>query len=179
MKTLEKWYALSVHSGNEEATKKRITERLKKAEKNVPGLEIICPDQEVVVKTKRGEEKRKRKMTMPGYMLIRCRRLDEVSINLISQVKGVIEFMGGNNNPTQLPEDQVNQILNEVGLKTATATKSFFEAGDEVVISTGPLQGFTGQVESIDAERRIASIDVEIFGQTTKTQIDLDQIKKA
>jgi transcriptional antiterminator NusG len=179
MKTLEKWYALSVHSGNEEATKKRITERLKKAEKNIPGLEIVCPDQEVVVKTKHGEEKRKRKMTMPGYMLIRCRRLDEVSINLISQVKGVIEFMGGNNNPTQLPQDQVDQILNEVGLNATASNKSFFESGDEIIISTGPLQGFGGQVESVDMNRRIASIDVEIFGQTTKTQIDLDQIKKA
>jgi transcriptional antiterminator NusG len=178
MKTLEKWYALSVHSGNEEATKKRINERLKKAEKNIPGLEIICPDQEVIVKTKRGEDKRKRKMTMPGYMLIRCRRLDEDSINLIGQVKGVIEFMGGNNNPTQLPQDQVNQILSETGLKTPAPGKAFLEAGDEVVVSTGPLQGFVGKVESIDTDRRIASIDVEIFGQATKTQIDLDQIKK-
>jgi transcriptional antiterminator NusG len=118
-------------------------------------------------------------MTMPGYMLIRCRRLDEVSINLISQVKGVIEFMGGNNNPTQLPQDQVDQILNEVGLNATASNKSFFESGDEIIISTGPLQGFGGQVESVDMNRRIASIDVEIFGQTTKTQIDLDQIKKA
>lgn len=176
MPTLEKWYALSVIAGSEEKTKRKILERLKKADQKVPGLELICPDEEVMVKTRGGEEKKKRKMTLPGYMLVRCRSLDETSINLIGQVKGVIEFMGGNQNPTELPEEEVKRILHEKTSAAVEKGRELFSEGDEVTITAGPLQGFVAVVEEIQDGGKMA-VQVEIFGRTTKAQLESSQVK--
>lgn len=175
MPSLDKWYALSVIAGSEESTRRKILERLKKAEKTIPGLEIICPDEEVMVKTRGGEPKKKRKMIMPGYMLIKCRGIDETGINLISQVKGVLEFMGGNDNPTRLPEDEVRRILKETKSEKITDSNQKFSTGDAVIITAGPLQGFEAIVDEV--QKGSVSVQVEIFGRTTKAQVDFEQVK--
>lgn len=183
LKTLDRWYALTVIAGNEGPTKIRILERLKKAGIVIPGLELITPEQEITVQNNKGQNIRKRKMSLPGYMLVRCRKLDEKAINTIVRVKGVMEFLGGNDNPTPLPLIEVRRMLNDIPSSgkavDATGEVHAYAIGDTIEITDGPLEGFEAIISEWNAEKGIAAVQVEIFGQSTKAQLKSNQMKKA
>lgn len=180
--SLDKWYALAVKAGNENATKRRILERLEKSGHNIPGLEIICPEQEVTVQNNKEGNKRKRKMMMPGYMLLRCRQMNEDDINLIARVKGVMQFMGGNDSPTQLPLIEVRRMLDDIpdnSYEKVSGVKAIlYEVGETVEVMDGPLQGFEATITEYNEDSGSVSINVEIFGRETLAKLTTGQIKK-
>lgn len=47
-----------------------------------------------------------------------------------------------------------------------------FEPGDRVVITSGPLEGYEGEVQSIDAKSGQVCVGVTIFGRTAPLNLD-------
>ena len=50
--------------------------------------------------------------------------------------------------------------------------------GDRVQILTGPLLGMEGMIKKIDRHKRMAYLDVEMFGRTLAMRVGLEIIKK-
>jgi len=176
--SLSHWYALVVVAGREDSIRNKILDHLQRRSVRIPGLSIICPDEEVVIDGVGGDRKRKRRMSLPGYILVSCRRLDENSINTILQVNGVMEFLGGNEHPTALPAVEVDKLLGHQ-TETAATGAQLFNDGDEVRITDGPLADFTGKVSAVNEHTGTATVEVEIFGRTTKATTPLRQLQPA
>ena len=49
---------------------------------------------------------------------------------------------------------------------------------DEVMITSGPLKGKEGIIRRIDRHKRIALIEVELFGKTTQAKVGLEIVSK-
>jgi transcription termination/antitermination protein NusG len=178
--TLGRWYALAVTPGREAKIRAKILDRLERRGVSVPGLTIVCPEEEIIVEGTNGDPERKTRMSLPGYLLAHCRKLDENAVNQMSAVAGVIEFLGGNENPTQLPPSEVTKILGTDGSPTTSRVSqvSLFSEGDSVWIIEGPLSDFPGKIVTLNEGSGIAKVEVEIFGRTTPAEVKLRQLRR-
>ena len=63
-----------------------------------------------------------------------------------------------------------------MGVETKTQTIDF-KVGDNVEITDGPLAGFIGVVDAIDADNEKVTVKVSMFGRETETELSLLQVK--
>ena len=54
-----------------------------------------------------------------------------------------------------------------------------YKAGDAVSIIGGPLEGFSGRVESIDLPNNVVKVIVSMFGRETAVELALSQVRAA
>lgn len=176
--TLEHWYALSVVAGREKSIRKRILERLDKANLTSPDLILICPDEEVILARGTSEQQRTRRLTLPGYILMSCRHLTTSRIVSIKGTAGVLGFLGGNEKPKPLPETEVDHILGHAHYTAAgRRAENAWQKGQEVTIIEGPMSDFSGTIEKIDQRHNVATVLIEIFGRQTSVQVPGHQLR--
>lgn len=177
-KTIGNWYALAVNSGSEKKIRDRILDRLEREKIDARGLTIVCPEEEVVFTQANGQRRTKRRMAMPGYMLLHARRLDKRALATIGRVRGVLQFLGPDGDPTPLRIEEVDQILGGEGGSRSVASNPAFEAGDEVSVTAGPFSGFSGKVLEINESKGTARIEIEIFGRSTPAEVELRALRR-
>lgn len=173
-RNLNKWYALAVESGREQRIRKTVLNRLEKRGVLIQNLMLICPEEEVIARTKKGEKKTLLKMKLPGYILVQCRALDENAIITISRSAGVLEFLGGNDNPTSLQSQEVDHMLGKSD--APEARKALFSPGDTARVIEGPFSDFEVTILEVNEDHSQAQIELKIFGRTTKADIPLHQL---
>lgn len=174
-----KWYALAVNSGQEKRIRERIIERLERNKISVPGLSIMAPEEEIVLRSGGKEPTRKRRMAMPGYLLLHCSRsIPDKAFPEIERVRGVLSFLGQEDNPLPLPPAEVEKILGtDSSTPIKAQSKSLFQPGDEVQILDGPMTEFMGKIIQVDDSKEEAKIEVEIFGRSTPTTVPLRSLR--
>jgi len=171
---LTNWYALAVAPGREDKVRKTILTRLDRRGVTIPNLALICPEEEVVVSNGK-ERETKKKMQLPGYILLSCRSLDGKAVSTIAGASGVLEFLGGNDNPVKLPHKEVSQMLGEGTSKRRT--EKLFSIGDRVTIIDGPFSDFSATITELAPDQERVHVEIEIFGRVTPAQVSLHQIK--
>jgi transcription termination/antitermination protein NusG len=50
--------------------------------------------------------------------------------------------------------------------------------GDKIIITEGPLMGHESMIKKIDSHKRIAQLDIEMFGQLRTITVALEIISK-
>jgi transcriptional antiterminator NusG len=178
--TLDRWYALAVIAGRERSIRTKILDRLERANLVKADLEIICPDEEVIIDRGTPERHIERKMTLPGYMLVRCRHLSTARIASITGVTGVMHFLGGDENPKPLTRAEVEHILgNEQKPGTPKrAAEPMWSIDQQVTITDGPLADFAGIITSINPSKQTAVVAVEIFGRATPAEVPFRNLRR-
>src|SRR6185436_15673542 len=80
----------------------------------------------------------------------------------------VTGFVGTGKRPTPLSEEEVNQILEQVvTAKEKPKPKYMFEKSEQVRITDGPFNNFTGVVDEVNLDRSTLKVMVTIFGRQT------------
>jgi len=100
---------------------------------------------------------------------------------LIKETNGVGDFIGSEGLPTPMRDTDVARMLKEVEQKTEDAPtfKMDFQKGDVVKINEGAFENFEGVVDSLDPERGMVRVIVNIFGRSTPLDIEYWQIEKS
>ncbi len=178
-----KWYVLRVASNKEMHVKEVLTQKVKQL-----GLTDVIGRIEVPVervKKVRGNKQtvHKRKL-YPGYIFMEMEaqadgRVPESAWFVIKEIPGVGDFVGTEGVPTAMRDTDVAKMLQEVEKpEEAPSIKVDFQKGDQIKIREGPFESFEGTVESIDRDRGIVKVTVEIFGRNTPLDIEYWQIEK-
>lgn len=168
------WYVVHTYSGYEN----KVKDTLEKAAENNHMQHLI---QEVRVPVEEVEEIRNGKKrtvthkTFPGYVLVKMIKTSDTWY-VVRNTRGVTGFVGPEGKPVPLTEQEVEVMLNSH--PQADACK--LVVGEEVRILSGPLENFSGIVESIDVEHGKMQVKVKMFlGREMQVDIDIDQAEKA
>ena len=165
-----KWYVVHTYSGYENAVAAAI---LKAAEnRRMQDLihEINIPMETVTEHTDAGEKTYERKV-FPGYVLVKMIMTDE-SWHLVRNVRGATGFVGSEGKAIPLTEQEIYAL----GVERKEIIVGF-AVGDTVRVADGPLEGFLGTVDELDAERDYVRVIVSMFGRETPIDLELDQVE--
>lgn len=173
-----RWYSVHVLSNFE----KKVAESIRDAVR-VQGLEeeieeVLVPTEEVV-ELRRGQKVNVERRFMPGYVLVKM-EMNDRTYHLINDTPRVTGFLGPQGRPTPLRDAEVARILNQVeeGLEHPRHSVTF-EIGEQVSVTDGPFESFTGMVEEIDEESARLKVMVSIFGRATPVELEYSQVAKA
>ena len=175
----KRWYSVSVLSNFE----KKIAEQIKHsvAEKGLEDEidEVLVPTEEVL-EIRRGKKVTSERRFMPGYVLVRMEMTDR-GYHLINSINRVTGFLGPQGKPMPMRDAEVNQILNRVdesGEAAAPRNLIRFEVGENVSVTDGPFEGFSGMVEEVDDAAGRLKLTVSIFGRPTPVELEFTQVQK-
>ena len=171
------WYVVHTYSGYENKVKLALEERIKQFGKEESFAEIIVPTENVVELVK-GEKKTTSRKFFPGYVLINM-AMDNETWHIVRSTPKVTGFIGGGQKPIPIPDQQVNEILDQIKEGTLKPKpKVSFEKGDSVRIIDGPFTNFNGLVEEVKPEKGRLKVLVSIFGRSTPIELEFLQVKK-
>ena len=165
-----KWYVVHTYSGYENAVAAAI---LKAAEnRRMTDLihEVNIPLETVTEHTDAGEKTYERKV-FPGYVLVKMIMTDE-SWHLVRNVRGATGFVGSEGKAIPLTEQEIYDL----GVEHKEIIVGF-AVGDTVKVTDGPLEGFLGTVDELDAERETVRVIVSMFGRETPVDLEIDQVE--
>ena len=165
-----KWYVAHTYSGYENKVKMDIEKTVENRGMQDLFFDVLVPTEEVV--EQKGDEKKvvTRKI-YPGYVFVKMVMTDE-SWYVVRNTRGCTGFVGPGSKPVPLTEDEVAKMGVEVKKIDVE-----FEVGDTVKVIDGPLDGFTGVVEEINAEKQLCKLRVSMFGRETPVELEFSQVE--
>jgi transcriptional antiterminator NusG len=172
----KKWYALHVLSGHEQKVKQYIEHEVKEAGLEDKVEQVLVPSEEVV-EMRAGKKRVKDRVFFPGYILIKMepdKKVQEFVVN----IPGVTNFVGTQNKPQPLREDEVRRIIGRVEESKERQQMAIpFKVGDAIRVTDGPFTDFTGFVEEVNEEKNKLKVMVSIFGRSTPVELDFLQVE--
>ncbi len=170
------WYILQVHSGFEDKVKLTLEDRIRKQGLEESFGEILVPTEQVVEMIK-GKRKTSERKFFPGYMLVSMDLNDSTWHVLHDNMPRVVGFVGDDEHPTPLPEEDAQKIISRIqdGAE-APRPKVIFEIGEVVRVTDGPFANFQGVVDEVYPEKGRVKVMVSIFGRDTPVELEYIQV---
>lgn len=172
-----RWYIVHAYSNFEKKVADAIKEQA--AQQGLDDLfdEVLVPTEEVV-EVRRGRKVTSERRFFPGYVLVKMEMTD-AAYHLIKNTPKVTGFLGTENRPIPITEEEANRILHQVQEGVERPRPSItFEIGEQVRVSDGPFASFNGHVEDVDEERARLKVAVSIFGRATPVELEYGQVEK-
>jgi len=172
-----RWYIVHAYSNFERKVAESIKERSVAAGLGDKFEEVLVPMEEVV-EMRRGRKVASERKFFPGYVLVKM-ELDDETYHLIKSTPKVTGFLGTENKPIPISEEEALRILQQVqeGVERPKPSVTF-EIGEQVRVADGPFASFNGLVEEVDEERARLKVAVSIFGRATPVELEYAQVEK-
>ena len=172
-----RWYIVHAYSNFERKVAESIKERAVAANLAEQFGEVLVPMEEVV-EMRRGRKVSSERKFFPGYVLVKM-ELNDQTYHLIKATPKVTGFLGTENKPIPITEEEAGRILQQVqeGVERPKPSVTF-EIGEQVRVADGPFASFNGLVEEVYEERARLKVAVSIFGRATPVELEYAQVEK-
>lgn len=167
-----KWYVAHTFSGYENKVANDINIVVENRNLHDMIQEVVIPTETVVEIKEDGTKKEVERKIFPSYILIKMVMTDETWY-VVRNIRGCAGFVGPEGKPVPLTEEEVKNL----GVDKVTVEVSY-EAGDLVNVIDGPLEGFSGTVDSVDIANNSVQVTISMFGRETAVDFELDQLEK-
>jgi len=172
-----RWYSVSVLSNFEKKVAESIRTATAEAGLEDEITEVLVPTEEVL-EVRRGKKVTSERRFMPGYVLVRM-EMNSRTYHLVHSINRVTGFLGQQGKPSPMRDEEVNLILNRVEEgQDAPRNLIRFEVGENVKVTDGPFEGFSGMVEESDEQNNRLKVMVSIFGRPTPVELEFTQVQK-
>ncbi len=165
------WYVVHTYSGYENKVKANIDKTIENRHLGDQILEVRVPVLDVS-ELKDGVRRQVQKKMFPGYVLINMIMNDDTWY-VVRNTRGVTGFVGPGSKPVPLSDDEMYNL----GIKTEDVSYDF-EEGDTVTVIGGVWKDTIGVIQSMNHNKQIVTINVDLFGRETPVEISFDDIRK-
>ena len=173
----KRWYIVHAYSNFEKKVAESIKEQAAASGLADQFEEVLVPTEEVV-EMRRGRKVSSERRFFPGYVLVKMEMTDQ-AYHLIKNTPKVTGFLGSENKPMPISEEEALRILHQVQEGVERPRPSVvYEIGEQVRVADGPFASFNGLVEDVDEERARLKVAVSIFGRPTPVELEFGQVEK-
>ena len=177
---LKKWYVVRAVSGQENKIKSYIESDIARLGLSDFVEEVLVPT-EKVIQIRNGKKVNKERNYFPGYIMIKANLSGEVP-HIIRSITNVIGFLGETRGgePVPLRKAEVNRMLgkgDELSVQSENVVIPF-KIGETIKVIDGPFNGFNGNIEKVNEEKRKLEVMVKIFGRKTPLELSYMQVEK-
>lgn len=170
-----KWYVIHTYSGYENKVKANLEKRVTSMNMEDKIFRVMVPMEERM-EIKNGKKKITKKKIFPGYVLVEMIVSDD-SWYVVRNTPGVTGFVGSGSRPTPLLDEEVQNILKQLGVEQPKPQIDIAE-GDTVKVISGPFVGFVGVIDEINLEKGKVRVLVSMFGRETPLELEFGQIDR-
>jgi len=173
----KEWYVVNTVSGYEYKVKEKLEMRINSMDLQENIFRVIVPEQKEI-EIKNGVKKEKIKKMFPGYVLVEMVMSDEAWY-IVRNTQGVTGFIGSSGKgakPIPLMPNEVDKILGSMGMSRVDVTKDLREDAKVKIIS-GPFKDMMGRIDTIDLKEQKLNVLVDLFGQETSVEVEIDEIE--
>lgn len=164
------WYVAHTYSGYENKVKMDIEKTIENRNLQDQIFEVSVPMLNVV-EEKNDAKKTVQKKMFPAYVLINMIMNDDTWY-VVRNTRGVTGFVGPGSKPVPLTDEEMASM----GLKV-NAPEAPFSIGDSVVVKSGVWEDTVGIVRQIDHQNRTVTINIDMFGRETPTEISFNDVE--
>ena len=132
-----------------------------------------------VMRREGGTWVRTEQLLFPGYVFVTTGAIDRLARRL-SELPFYARVIGGDAErfvPLTVEEVAWLTALTNVETHVVEMSRGVIE-GDRVVVWSGPLRGHEGDIRKIDRHKRVAYLDMEMFGRTKTIKVGLEIVSK-
>ncbi len=167
-----RWYVVHTYSGYENKVKANIEKTIENRHLEDQILEVRVPMEEVS-EIKNGVAKTASKKLFPGYVLLNMIMNDDTWY-VVRNTRGVTGFVGPGSKPVPLTIEEIEAL----GFSMEDKVLVDLEVGDEIVVIGGAWKDTTGVVQSVNQQKQVITINVEMFGRETPVEISFAEVRK-
>jgi len=172
-----KWYIVKTKVNCEVKAKEAIGRLVQDRHLKSQVGDILIPEKEVIEVVK-GKKVTRLKKIYPGYVFVQMNLTNNLWY-LIKSVSNVVNFVGSQGHPVEVPLEQVQSITHQIekGMEHPQIKVSF-TVGEYVKVIDGPFNSFSGVVEEVNHEKCRVKVSVSIFGRPTPVELDFSQVHR-
>lgn len=167
-----KWYVAHTFSGYENKVASNIQTVVENRNLHDLIQEVSVPTETVVEIKEDGSRKEVERKIFPGYVLAKM-VMNNDTWYVVRNIRGCTGFVGPESKPVPLTEEEVKKL----GVEKISVEIAYAE-GDLVNVIDGPLEGFSGTVDSVDVSKNSVQVTISMFGRETAVEFELDQLEK-
>ncbi len=165
------WYVVYTYSGYENKVMDNLLKTIENHNLGDTIIDVKVPMEESV-EIKNGKKRHVSRKMFPGYVMVKMFLTDE-SWYVVRNTRGVTGFVGPSSKPIPLSDAEVRSM----GIENVRISVDV-EVGNNVIVTSGPLESFVGLVEEVNTERQKVRVLVSMFGRDTSVELDFVQIKR-
>ena len=165
-----RWYIAHTYSGYENKVKTSLEKIVENRSLSHLIYDIRVPVQ-IVIEKKGDKEVEVENKIFPSYVLVKMIMTEE-TWHVVRNITGVTGFVGPGSNPTPLSQAEVEGLALE-----EKKVKLPFEVGDEVVITSGLFEGYTGTLQSVSDDCSKVTVLVKKGRRDLPVELDAVNIK--
>ena len=170
-------YVVNTVSGHEYKVKEKLEMKINSWDLQENIFRVIVPEQKEI-EYKNGVKKERIKKMFPGYVLVEMVMSDEAWY-IVRNTQGVTGFIGSSGKgakPIPLLPQEVDRILNSMGMSRVDVSKDLKE-GAKVKIISGPFKDMMAKIDSVDLKEQKLTVLVDLFGQETSVEVDMQEVE--
>ncbi len=169
---MENWYAVQVMTGKEDGTCvacKRVLDPEMLKDCFTPKCERM--------KRYHGEWHKEERPMFPGYIFFVTNNIEELHFEQ-KRLPQLTKILGIGAEFIPLAEKEVEMLTKIEDEHHLVKMSEGYIEGDQIVITSGPMQDMGGKIKKIDRHKRIATIEMEMFGRKMDVVMGLEVVKK-
>ena len=165
-----KWYVVHTYSGYENKVASDLAKIVESRGMQDFIQDIKIPMETVSEVREDGTTREVERKIFPGYVLVKMIVTND-SWYVVRNIRGCTGFVGPGSKPVPLTEEEVAKL----GVEKHSVEVGY-RVGDNVKIISGPLEGYSGKVQSLDTANNNVCVVLSMFGRETPVELELDQI---
>ncbi len=171
-KSTHMWYVIQVSTGKEE----QILEMIIKYGVQRYLEEYFVPKYERKRKYL-GQWRTERAVLFPGYIFIISDQIED-AYTALKQIPKLTKVIGVGETWTAMSKEDIEIVEYLSGKDRLARFSEGYIEGNRVTVVSGALQGLEGTICKIDRHKRLAWLEMEMFGRKTRFEVGLEIVRK-